>query len=444
MHAGSWRRRPEQGNRYLSYAELAEELIPYVVDLGFTHIQLMPISEYPFDGSWGYQPIGMFAPTIRYGTPDEFRYFVDRCHQHGIGVLLDWVPGHFPTDQHGLGRFDGSCLYEHEDPRRGFHPDWNTLIYNYSRNEVKSYLISNANYWIDKYHADGLRVDAVASMLYLDYSRNEGEWIPNQYGGRENLEAISFLKEMNEEVYSSFPGTITIAEESTAWPMVSKPTYIGGLGFGMKWMMGWMNDTLRYFSKDPIYRQYHQNDITFSLHYAFTENFMLPLSHDEVVHGKGSLCLARPGSANTGHRSLHFIVINDLERLVGEIAVQGFYLEQHVHAYCKISLRCIVVNQVDLVAPGLHERLAAGFGAHKDCVVPDDEQQRFVLSTAGTTGPFKGSLHQCLAVCGQLADIRRSERQMHATSRSRVAVPTFSASVEGCQRRQETRVCNSL
>ena len=294
VHAGSWRRHIK-GNRYLNFRELADELIPYVLDLGFTHIQFMPISEYPFDGSWGYQPIGMFAPSSRFGTPDDFRYFVDSCHQQGIGVLLDWVPGHFPTDQHGLSRFDGSYLYEHEDPRKGFHPDWNTLIYNYGRAEVKSYLISNAMYWLEEFHLDGLRVDAVASMLYLDYSRQQDQWIPNQFGGRENLEAIELLQQVNNRVYFNYPGVMMIAEESTAWPGVSRPIDDGGLGFGFKWNMGWMNDSLRYMSRDPVYRQYHHNELTFSLVYSFSENFVLPLSHDEVVHGKGSLISKMPG-----------------------------------------------------------------------------------------------------------------------------------------------------
>lgn len=295
VHAGSWRRKPEEGNRYLTYRELADELIPYVKDLGFTHIQFMPLSEFPFDGSWGYQPIGMYAPTCRFGTPDDFKYFVDCCHRQGIGVLLDWVPGHFPTDEHGIGRFDGSCLYEHEDERQGFHPDWNTLIYNYGRSEVKSYLISNAMYWMEEFHLDGLRVDAVASMLYLDYSRKEGEWIPNEYGGRENLDAIELLKQVNNRVYYNYPGVMMVAEESTAWPGVSRPTSEGGLGFGFKWNMGWMNDTLHYMARDPIYRKYHHNEMTFGLVYSFSENFILPLSHDEVVHGKGSLINKMPG-----------------------------------------------------------------------------------------------------------------------------------------------------
>ncbi|MEO3432177.1 1,4-alpha-glucan branching protein GlgB [Inquilinus sp. CAU 1745] len=295
VHLGSWRRVPEEGNRFLTYGEIADQLIPYVKEMGFTHIEMMPINEHPFDGSWGYQPTGLFAPTSRFGTPDEFHSFVERCHQEGIGLLLDWVPGHFPSDIHGLGEFDGTALYEHADPRQGFHMDWNTLIYNFGRTEVRNFLLGNALFWMDRYHLDGLRVDAVASMLYLDYSRKEGEWVPNRFGGRENLDAIDFLKRMNEEVFGGFPGATTVAEESTAWPGVSRPTYAGGLGFAFKWNMGWMHDTLQYMSKDPIHRRYHHHDLTFGLLYAFSENFILPLSHDEVVHGKGSLIGKMPG-----------------------------------------------------------------------------------------------------------------------------------------------------
>jgi len=295
VHLGSWQRVGSSTGRYLSYQELAERLVPYVADMGFTHIELLPISEYPFDGSWGYQPTGLYAPTIRHGTPAEFCAFVDACHRAGIGVIIDWVPGHFPSDAHGLARFDGTELYEHADPRQGFHHDWNTLIYNYGRSEVANFLLANALYWLDRFHIDGLRVDAVASMLYLNYSRKEGEWIPNKYGGNENLEAIAFLRQMNELVYGEYPGTTTIAEESTAWPAVSRPTYLGGLGFGYKWNMGWMHDTLHYFGRESVYRKFHQNDLTFGLLYAFSENFVLPLSHDEVVHGKGSLIGRMPG-----------------------------------------------------------------------------------------------------------------------------------------------------
>jgi 1,4-alpha-glucan branching enzyme len=293
VHLGSWRR--GDGNRYLSYRELAEQLVPYAADLGFTHIEVLPLTEYPFDGSWGYQPISLFAPTARYGTPDDCRAFIDACHSAGLGLLLDWVPGHFPSDAHGLGRFDGTALYEHADPRQGLHRDWNTLIYNYGRREVANFLLSSALYWLREFHIDGIRVDAVASMLYLDYSRNPGEWIPNVYGGRENLDAIAFLRRMNELVFGEGNGATTAAEESTAWPMVSRPVYVGGLGFGFKWNMGWMHDTLSYMSRDPIHRKYHHNDLTFGLLYAFQENFILPLSHDEVVHGKGSLIGKMPG-----------------------------------------------------------------------------------------------------------------------------------------------------
>jgi 1,4-alpha-glucan branching enzyme len=295
VHLGSWMRVPDEGNRYLSYAELADRLVSYVKEMGFTHIELMPISEYPFDGSWGYQPVGLFAPTIRHGTAEEFAAFVDAAHAAGIGVLVDWVPGHFPSDAHGLANFDGTSLYEHMDPRKGYHQDWNTLIYNYGRREVANFLHANALFWLDKFHIDGIRVDAVASMLYLDYSRKADEWVPNEYGGNENLEAIAFLKRLNELLYSEAKGATSIAEESTAWPAVSRPTYLGGLGFGYKWNMGWMHDTLHYIGEDPVHRRYHQNNLTFGLLYAFSENFVLPISHDEVVHGKGSLLGRMPG-----------------------------------------------------------------------------------------------------------------------------------------------------
>ena len=296
LHIGSWRRVPEEDNRSLTYREMADYLPEYLKDTGFTHVEFMPVMEHPFYGSWGYQVTGYFAPTSRYGTPQDFMYLIDRLHQEGIGVILDWVPSHFPGDAHGLVYFDGTHLYEHEDPRKGFHPEWTSYIFNHGRYEVRNFLISSALFWLDKYHADGLRIDAVASMLYLDYARKEGEWIPNQYGGRENLDAIDFLRSLNREVYRAFPDVQTIAEESTSWPMVSRPTHVGGLGFGMKWNMGWMHDTLDYFSVDPVFRKYHHNNITFSIWYAFFENFMLPLSHDEVVHGKGALAGKMPGS----------------------------------------------------------------------------------------------------------------------------------------------------
>jgi 1,4-alpha-glucan branching enzyme len=295
VHLGSWRRSGENRKTWLTYRELGDQMIPYVKEMGFTHIELMPIMEHPFDGSWGYQTVGYYSVTSRYGSPTDFMEFIDRCHQEGLGVLLDWTPAHFPRDAHGLSFFDGTHLYEHADPRRGAQPDWGTLVFNYGRSEVQNYLISNALFWMDKYHIDGLRVDAVASMLYLDYSRKAGEWIPNQFGGRENLEAIDFLKRLNEVTHARFPGIMTIAEESTSYPAVSRPTYVGGLGFDLKWNMGWMNDTLKYFQTDPIYRKFHHNQLTFSMIYAFTENFVLPLSHDEVVHGKRSLLSKMPG-----------------------------------------------------------------------------------------------------------------------------------------------------
>ncbi len=307
VHVGSWRRKPEEKGRPLSFLEMSSQLPEYVREMGFTHVEFLPVMEHPFFGSWGYQTTGYYAPTARYGTPQDFMNLVDALHQAGIGVILDWVPSHFPTDAHGLGYFDGTHLYEHADPRQGRHRDWDTLVFNYGRHEVQSFLVSNALFWLDKYHADGLRVDAVASMLYLDYSRKDGEWVPNEFGGRENLSAISFLRTLNERVYKEYPDTQTIAEESTAWPMVSRPTYVGGLGFGLKWDMGWMHDTLSYISQDPLFRRYHHDKLTFRGLYMFTENFALPLSHDEVVYGKGSLLGKMPGNEQQKFANLRLL-----------------------------------------------------------------------------------------------------------------------------------------
>lgn len=322
VHLGSWKR-DVANNKFLSYTELSKDLVAYVKEMNFTHVELMPIMEFPYDPSWGYQITGYFAPSSRFGFPDEFKLLIDAFHKEDIGVILDWVPSHFPEDTHGLGNFDGTCLYEHPDPKRGYHPDWKSLIFNYGRNEVKSFLISNAMFWLDQYHIDGLRVDAVASMLFLDYSREDGEWEPNKYGGKENLEAIAFLQEMNVALYEAFPDIQTIAEESTSYPKVSTPVFLGGLGFGMKWMMGWMHDTLAYFKKEPIYRKHHQNELTFSMTYAFTENFMLPLSHDEVVYGKQSLLQKQPGDEWQQFANLRLLYCYMYAHPGGKLLFQG-------------------------------------------------------------------------------------------------------------------------
>ena len=345
VHPGSWKRDPNAPERFLTYRELADTLIPYVKEMGFTHIEFMPIMEHPLDESWGYQITGYFAPTSRFGSPKDFMYFVDQCHSQGIGLILDWVPSHFPTDGHGLGKFDGSSLYEHQDPRQGFQPEWGTFVFNYGRKEVVSFLISNALFWLDKFHVDGMRVDAVASMLYLDYDRQGGQWVPNQRGGKENLEAIEFMKHLNSVVYDRFPGVTMIAEESTSFFGVSKPTYAGGLGFGYKWNMGWMNDTLAYFSRDPLYRKYHHNALTFSLLYAFSENFVMPLSHDEVVHGKQSLLSKMPGDEWQKFANLRLLFFYLWTHPGKKMLFMGGEFGQISEWYCKNSLDWHLVEE---------------------------------------------------------------------------------------------------
>jgi 1,4-alpha-glucan branching enzyme len=419
IHLGSWRRKPEDNNRWLTYRELAEELPSYVADLGFTHIEFLPVMEHPFDGSWGYQPVGLYAPTSRFGSPADFLALVDACHRAGLAVILDWVPGHFPDDPHGLASFDGTAFYEHADQRQGRHLDWNTLIYNFGRREVANFLLSNALFWLRRYGVDGLRVDAVASMLYLDYSRPPGGWIPNQYGGRENLDAIAFLRRTNTEVFGRFPGATTMAEESTAWPMVSRPVDAGGLGFGYKWNMGWMHDTLDYISKDPVYRRHHHGNIVFGLHYAFFENFILPLSHDEVVHGKRSILGRMPGDRWQRFANLRayytFMFAHPGKKLLfmgcefgqenewdHEGSLDWHLLRQPEHAGIQKLVRDL--NRLYQSIPALHELdcEAEGFAW---LVADDIDQSVFAwLRNGKTDGP------RCLCVVNFTPEVRRDYR----------------------------------
>ena len=419
VHLGSWRRKPEEGNRWLTYRELAEVLPAYVCDLGFTHVEFLPVSEHPFDGSWGYQPTGLYAPTSRFGSPADFATLIDACHRAGLAVILDWVPGHFPDDPHGLGHFNGTALYEHADPRQGRHLDWDTLIYNFGRTEVANFLLANGLFWLDRYGVDGLRVDAVASMLYLDYSRSAGGWIPNQYGGRENIEAISFVRRLNTEVFGHFAQATTIAEESTAWPMVSRPVDIGGLGFGYKWNMGWMHDTLNYISKDPIYRRFHHGDIVFGLHYAFSENFVLPLSHDEVVHGKHSILGRMPGDdwqrfANLrayygfmfGHpgKKLMFMgcEFGQAQEWSHERSLDWHLLQYERHAGVHALIRDL--NRLYVSLPALHE-LDSEEGGFEWLVMHDADHSVFAWMRKG-----RGPRARCLVVVNFTPQIYRDYR----------------------------------
>ena len=398
VHLGSWMRVPDDHNRWLSYRELADRLVPYVLEMGYTHVELLPVMEHPFFGSWGYQVTGFFAPTARYGAPEDFKAFVDRCHQHGIGVILDWVPGHFPKDAHGLARFDGTSLYEHADPRQGEHRDWGTLIFNYGRNEVRNFLLANALFWLEVYHVDGLRVDAVASMLYLDYSRPEGQWVPNRFGGRENLEAIDFLRELNALTHGEHPGSITVAEESTAFPSVSRPTHLGGLGFTYKWNMGWMNDTLEYLKQDPLFRRYHHRLLTFSLLYAFSENYILPFSHDEVVHMKGSMWGKVPGDpwqkAATLRALYGYMYAHPGKKLMfmgmefgqrsewnHDRSLDWHLLDDPLHGGLRAFVRDL--NRVYVSEPALHERDFESAGFHWiDCNDSDNSVVSLIRKAA--------------------------------------------------------------
>ncbi|SNS54497.1 1,4-alpha-glucan branching enzyme [Noviherbaspirillum humi] len=441
VHLGSWRRRVEKGGRWLGYRELADELIPYVREMGFTHVELLPVSEHPFDGSWGYQPTGLFAPTARFGTPEDFRHFVDAAHAAGIGVLLDWVPGHFPEDEHALARFDGTCLYEYADLREGFHPDWNTLIYNTGRTEVRNFLVGNALYWLERFGVDGLRVDAVASMLYRDYSRKQGEWIPNVHGGRENLEAIAFLQEMNTVIGALRPGAVTMAEESTSYPGVSRPVHEGGLGFHYKWNMGWMNDTLRYMQKDPVHRRHHHHQMTFGLVYAFSENFVLPLSHDEVVHGKGSLLGRMPGDdwqrfANLrayygfmwGHPGKKLLFMGgefaQRDEWNAERSLDWHLLEQAPHRGVQRLVRDL--NAVYRHFGALHQRDASPQGF--DWLVQDDaensvfaflrrnEREEFVLVVSNFTPVPRHGYRIGVPVAGRYREIINTDQSVYGGS----------------------------